>query len=99
MHPALLKLLTYAWQCSLGALVYAAFAYFAIRHRPRYLRSLDLWESWLMRLGIPKRVACFGRSYSEGRGFWITCVVLAVGFLLLALWCVGAFFYYRQWLR
>ena len=96
MHSALNEFIEGAWFCLVAFLVYTAIAFIVTRRRHLWLRFLDASESFIMRLGFSKRVASFGRGFSEGRGFAVSMVVFACIFFLLALLNVLAYFYFRQ---
>jgi hypothetical protein len=75
---------------------YAVLAFIVLRRRPLWLRFLDASELFFMRLGFSKRVASFGRGFSEGRFFAISMAVFTVALLLLAVANASLYYYFRN---
>lgn len=84
------------WLGSVAFILYAPLTYIVTRRRHLWLRFLDAGEWFLMRLGFSKRVASFGRSFSESRGFALCMVVFTCAFLLLSIFNAVAYFYFRN---
>ena len=94
MHAVLKDFIISGSVSSAGFIVYAPIAFIAMRRPHLWLRFLDATELFLMRLGFSKRIASFGRGFSESRNFAISMVVLLCIFLLLVLANVIAYFYF-----
>lgn len=80
----------------MAAVFYALVAFIALRRRYLWLRFLDACERFGMRLGFSKRVASFGRGFSESRFFAASMAFFVVAFLLLAIANAIAYFYFRH---
>ena len=76
------------------SVIYAAIAYVMIWRRNLFLRLLDAEESFWMRLGLSKRFASFGRGFSESRLLSVSMAFFATVFLMLAIVCAYAYFYF-----
>lgn len=96
MHSALKDFIASGTLCFAAFLIYTPIAFIVTRRRHLWLRFLDAGESFAMRLGFSKRVASFGRGFSESRGFAVSMIVFAGIFLLLAIANAIAYFYFRQ---
>ena len=96
MHESLQTFYRWFWICSSASVLYAVIAFVMIRRKGFYRRILDGGESFLMRLGFSKRVAGFGRGFSESRFCSVGMVVFAVLFLLLAAVHATGFLYFRH---
>ncbi len=99
MNQTLRGLCEVFWVCLGASVLYAGLAFFLIRHRALWSRLLDAEERFWMRLGLPKRLATFGRGLGEGRFFRISIAVAAVALLLLALASGVLYLHYRQRLQ
>jgi hypothetical protein len=96
MHSVLKSFAEGFWLCSIAFIVYALVAFIITRRRHLLLRFLDAERTFIMRLGFSKRVASFGRGFSESRGFAVSMVVFACIFLLLAMANAVAYIYFRH---
>jgi hypothetical protein len=96
MHSALRDFIISGSMCFAAFIVYTPIAFIVTRRRHLWLRFLDAGESFAMRLGFSKRVASFGRGFSESRSFAISMVVFACIFLLLAIANAIAYFHFRH---
>lgn len=96
MHEILQSFCTDFCINSVAAAFYAGLAFITLRRRDLWMRFLDAGELFCMRLGFSKRVAGFGRGFSEIRFVAISLAFFAVGFLLLAIGNAAAYFYFRH---
>src|SRR5262249_3154785 len=96
MDSALKGFVVSCWVCSAAFIFYTPIAFIVTRRRYLWLRFLDACESFAMRLGFSKRVASFGRGFSESRSFAVSMVIFACIFLLLAIANAILYFYFRH---
>jgi hypothetical protein len=96
MHSDLRNFTVGFWLCSIAFIVYALIAFIVTRRRHLWLRLLDAGEAFTMRLGFSKRVASFGRGFSESRGCAVSMVVFACIFLLMTIFFAVAYLYFRH---
>ena len=85
-----------AWVCLAACTIYTVIAFVSARRRDAWLRLLDASEAFAMRFGFSKRVASFGRGFSESREFAISMIAIACIFLLLAIANIAAYFHFRH---
>src|SRR6516165_4699866 len=84
MNPILQDICLNFWICLFASAFYGAIAFVVLRRRHLFVRFLDACERFTMRLGFSKRVASFGRGFSESRFFAISMAFFSAAFLLLA---------------
>ena len=93
MHSALQHFITGFWLSAVAFVISCSIAFLATRRRQLWLRVLDAGDSFLMHLGFSKRVATFGRGFSESRGYAVSMVVFAGLSLLFAILNGIGYFY------
>ena len=94
MNETIQSFLRLFFICLGASVLCGAFSCILVRRRNWWLRFMDLEESFWLRFGLP-RGGLF-RKFGESRFFTISFIVFAVFFFLLALACLGFYFYFRQ---
>ncbi len=96
MRSALTDFVVGFWLCSVAFILYAPLTFIITRRTHLWIRFLNAGEAFMMRLGFSKRVASFGRGFSESRRFAVSMVVFTFAFLLLAIFHAVSYFYFRN---
>jgi hypothetical protein len=96
MRSALTDFVLGFWLCSVAFVIYAPLTFIITRRTHLWIRFLDAGQSFMMRLGFSKRIASFGRGFSESRSFAVSMVVFTFAFLLLAIFHAVAYLYFSH---
>ena len=71
-------------------------AFIVLCRRNLWLRILDSFEAFLLRIGLTGGFARFGRGFSESRAFAVGMFILGGVFVLLAVVNAAMYFYFSD---